>query len=495
MQIELPRASEISQAFASWRAVNPMLARMCVQHPLPHNALRHFGLTVLAQGQSDLAINVLKAALALARDDVVLWNDLAGALYRAGRREEAQAAQRASLDRDSAQPQGWLLLAAIDSSLGDDAAAESGYRTALKLDPHLAEAAFGLGIVCFQQRRFADCVKWLRQSIADGGHNMGLYVCLGQALFLLGDFGQAVSALQTATSFPSCDGAVVEKLAQLKLIETCVRMDAAAAVETYRRAAGPHARDIDRVTGTAFHFLSGFGYHEAAIALGEWRLARRPDDTVQSYLLAALRGAPLERSPDAYLVAHFDGFAETFEAKLVDALGYRVPEKLHALLAKTGRSFANMLDLGCGTGLCAPLLCQIGQRLTGVDLSRRMLEKAAGRALYDDLVEAEAGDFLDHAVTRFDLVTAADFVLYFGDLAPIFAKVAKVLETGGIFAFNVETTAADFHILPSGRFAHAVSYVEAVAAKDFELITSQTTTLRLEAAQPVTGALMLLQRR
>jgi predicted TPR repeat methyltransferase len=495
MQIELPRASDISQAFAGWRAANPVLARMCQQHPLPHEALRHFGLTVLAQGQSDLAINVMKAALALARDDVILWNDLAGALYRAGRREEAQAAQRTSLDRDSAQPQGWLLLAAIDSSLGNDSAAESGYRTALKLDPHLAEAAFGLGIICFQQRRFADCVKWLRQSIADGGHNMGLYVCLGQALFLLGDFAQAVSALQTATNLFSCDGMVVEKLAQLKLIETCVRQDAARAVETYVNVAGPHARDIDHVTGTAFHFLSGFGYHDAAIRLGEWRLARRPDDTVQAYLLAALRGAPLARSPDTYLVTYFDGFAETFEAKLVGTLGYRVPEKLHALLVETDIRFTNMLDLGCGTGLCAPLLREIGTRLTGVDLSRRMLEKAAGRALYDDLVEAEAGDFLDHITARFDLVMAADFLIYFGDLAQIFASVARVLETGGMFAFNIETTAADFHILPSGRFAHAMSYIESLAAQNFETVTSQTTMLRLEAAQPVAGALILLRRR
>jgi predicted TPR repeat methyltransferase len=70
-----------------------------------------------------------------------------------------------------------------------------------------------------------------------------------------------------------------------------------------------------------------------------------------------------------------------------------------------------------------------------------------------------------------------------------------VLETGGIFAFNIETTAADFHILPSGRFAHAMSYIESLAAQNFETVTSQTTMLRLEAAQPVAGALILLRRR
>ena len=175
-----------------------LLDRLCVRYAQPQDALRHLGLTLLTQGQVDPALGFLKAALALAPQDTVLWNELAGAFYRTGQQAEACAAQRASLALDTAQPQAWLLLAAIESNLGDDTAAESHYLTALALDPHLAEAAFGLGVIAFQRRRFTDAVKWLRQSIADGGHNMGLYVCLAQALFLLGDFAQPLIAFQTA---------------------------------------------------------------------------------------------------------------------------------------------------------------------------------------------------------------------------------------------------------------------------------------------------------
>ena len=495
MQIELPEASAISAALTTWRAANSLLDRLCVRYAQPQDALRHLGLTLLTQGQVDPALGFLKAALALAPQDTVLWNELAGAFYRTGQQAEACAAQRASLALDTAQPQAWLLLAAIESNLGDDTAAESHYLTALALDPHLAEAAFGLGVIAFQRRRFTDAVKWLRQSIADGGHNMGLYVCLAQALFLLGDFAQALIALQTAASFPACDGIVIEKLAQLRLIETCIREGAEPALAVYREVAGPHARDIDKVATIAFQFLSGFGYGEAAIKLGQWRLARNPDDVTLRYLLAALRSEPLARAPDDYLVAHFDGFADTFESKLVGSLAYRVPEKLHALLAKTGRHFGAILDLGCGTGLCAPFLKQMGDRLTGVDLSRRMLEKAGARAIYDDLVEAEAGDFLDHVKARFDLVVASDSIIYFGDLTAIFEKIARVLEPGGLFAFNTEAAEAGFHVRPSGRFAHAASYVETVAARDFTVVEMQTAVLRLEAAQPLDGVLVLLQRR
>ena len=494
MQIQLPQAAEIGAALSGWRAANPVVDRMCIRYPEPHEALRHLGLSLLVQEKIDPAVGFLKAALALAPQEAALWNDLAGAFYRAGRQEEARAAQRTSLDLNPAQPQAWLLLASVESNLGEDAAAELDYLTALRLDPHLAEAAFGLGLICFQRRRFADSVKWLRRSIADGGRNMGLYVCLGQALFLLGDFGEAVIALETAVRFPESDGAVVEKLAQLRLIESCVRENAEAAVTAYREIAGAHARDVDIVTLTAFQFLSGFGYREAAIKLGDWRLARNPEDAMQTYLLAALRSEALVRAPDNYLVAYFDEFAETFESKLVNALDYHVPEKLYAMLAKSGRRFANVLDLGCGTGLCAPFLRQLGARLIGVDLSRRMLEKASARALYNDLIEAEAGDFLDNCTERFDLVVAADFLPYFGDLATLFEKIARVLKPGGLLAFNAETAERDFCILPSGRFAHATSYIDAAAAANFTCADLQQTMIRLEAAKPVDGVLVVLQR-
>ncbi|HKH81746.1 MAG TPA: methyltransferase domain-containing protein [Methylovirgula sp.] len=495
MQIELPAASEIDAALAGWRAANSSLNRMFDQHPAPHEALRRFGLTLWAKGHIETAIGVLKAAIALAPEETALWNDLAGAFYASARLEEARAAQHISLEKDPAQPQAWLLLATLDNGAGSLTAAERGYLTALKLDPHLPDASFGLGVIYFQQRRFADAVTQLRKSIADGGHNMGLYVCLGQALFLQGDFSGAVSALSVAASFTPSDGKVIEKFAKLRLIETAVRGSADEAIAVYREVAGPYAEDIDAVTAPAFHFLSGFGYRDAAIRLGRARLAHKPADAIQRYLLAALEGARVARAPDDYLLAYFDGFAETFEAKLVGALGYRVPEHLHALLAASGRRFANMLDLGCGTGLAGPLLREFGGRLTGVDLSSRMLEKAAARELYDRLVESEVGRFLAQTKETFDLVLAADLFVYFGDLTGLLGEIARAMQQDGLLAFNVETTRADFAVLPSGRFAHAVAYIEAVSRSDFDILEIRETMIRLEANKPVAGVLVILQRR
>ena len=46
---------------------------------------------------------------------------------------------------------------------------------------------------------------------------------------------------------------------------------------------------------------------------------------------------------------------------------------------------AYILDAGCGTGLCGPLVAPHAQRLTGVDLSAGMLAQASEKGVYDEL--------------------------------------------------------------------------------------------------------------
>ncbi|HLH12636.1 MAG TPA: tetratricopeptide repeat protein [Methylovirgula sp.] len=495
MQIELPAAQSVDHALAGWRALSPSLDDMLVRHP-PHQALRQFGLTLWAKGEAEAAIGIFKSAIALAPHEAALWSDLAGALYTLGRTGEARTAQHLALERDPTQAQGWLMMATLDSGAGDLKSAESFYLTALRLDPNLADASFGLGVLYFQQRRFDEAIAQLRKAMDGGGKGLGLFVCLGQALFLTGDFSGAIAVLTIAARSAPGDGKIAEKLARLRLIEAVIHGSAEEAIAVYRQAAGPHADDIDGVTATAFHFLSGFGHREAAIKLGRARLERKPDDPMQAYLLAALEKAPLARAPDDYLAAYFDNFADGFESKLVDVLNYRVPEELAAILAHAGRNFENMLDLGCGTGLSAPLLRPLGAKLTGVDLSPRMLAKAAARGLYDRLIEQEVGGFLCETQETYDLIVAADLLVYFGDLQFLFASLAKVMRAGGLLAFNVETTnEADFLVLPSGRFAHARDYIERLAGADFTLVELRETTIRLEANSPVAGLLVVFGRR
>ena len=82
-----------------------------------------------------------------------------------------------------------------------------------------------------------------------------------------------------------------------------------------------------------------------------------------------------------------------------------------------------------------------------------MLDEARKRALYQQLVKAEAVEFLARYSRRFDLVFAADMLVYLGDLQQLFDAVAGAIAPDGLFAVSIETTEdEDYKILPSGRF-------------------------------------------
>jgi predicted TPR repeat methyltransferase len=217
---------------------------------------------------------------------------------------------------------------------------------------------------------------------------------------------------------------------------------------------------------------------------------------VQRYLLDAVGGQTHDRAPAAYVEAHFDEFAEGFDNKLVDILGYKVPQQLADMVASCRPTLATILDLGCGTGLAAEPLGRFGARLTGIDLSEKMLAIATRRNAYHDLIKADVVSYLADSPRSFDLVFAADLLIYLGRLEELIGLIARVLPAGGLFAASIEGAGhGDFTLLSSGRFAHNETYFETCAAKDFEIACKENSELRLEAGRPALGTLYVLRRR
>lgn len=206
----------------------------------------------------------------------------------------------------------------------------------------------------------------------------------------------------------------------------------------------------------------------------------------------------LDRSPSSYIVEYFESFAHGFDAKLIGVLRYDVPEKICSLVreATPANHKYDAFDAGCGTGLCGPLLRPFANELIGVDLSPKMLEQAAKRSVYDHLMCEDLTAFLSRSPGHFDLVVAADVVVYLGDLSAIFAAAATAVRAGGLFAFSTESwTGKKYRLQPSGRFVHAPQYVRSLAGPAFAEHVCVETTIRLEAAAPVFGDLFVFQRR
>jgi predicted TPR repeat methyltransferase len=160
---------------------------------------------------------------------------------------------------------------------------------------------------------------------------------------------------------------------------------------------------------------------------------------------------------------------------------------------------ADILDAGCGTGLCGPYLQKLSSSIVGVDLSKNMLRRAEARGLYAELVEGELVAFMQSHPASFDLLLSADTLVYFGPLEDVMQGARRCLRPGGYLAFSLERAesagACGYLLTQSGRYAHDLDYVEACAsAAGFNILAAESATLRTEANKPVAGLLFVAQR-
>jgi predicted TPR repeat methyltransferase len=253
-------------------------------------------------------------------------------------------------------------------------------------------------------------------------------------------------------------------------------------------------------------YLEKAGRGDAAIEAYRRTLALDPDDIFGAALKLALLGdgSVPDRPPSRYVERLFDDYADRFESALVDKLDYNVPQKLAALVASTGRRYEHAVDLGCGTGLLGPEIRANVDRLEGFDLSQNMLAKAAEKRVYDSLAQADlslapelSGVFADAPRHRADLVTAADVLMYLGNLESVFAIVGELAASGADIAFSVEDAGdgEGFHLAPSLRYAHSESYVRMLLARHgLQILATVKSVIRKDGGKPVSGILFLTRK-
>jgi predicted TPR repeat methyltransferase len=253
--------------------------------------------------------------------------------------------------------------------------------------------------------------------------------------------------------------------------------------------------------GVSFYFLGRLD--KAAETYRAW-LNEDPANPIAEHMLAACsqRDVPI-RASDGYIERHFDRYANTFDHNLVDSLHYRGPEMIRIGLNHIGaptRQYS-IVDIGCGTGMCGPVLSPYSNRLVGVDLAGKMLEKASTTGCYNLLVKAEIGTYLATSPHQCDVVVAADTMIYFGDLQPIFNLVAEALHQGGYYVFTVEVLdplqvgTLGYQLHASGRYRHGCNYViRRLAQANMQLLHHSYHALRQEIGEEVTGILFVAQK-
>lgn len=225
----------------------------------------------------------------------------------------------------------------------------------------------------------------------------------------------------------------------------------------------------------------------------------QPQNTSIEHLLKLLKkDQNLLISPPEYLKSLFDYYADHYEPHLLNTLDYQVPEVLHQAWVNTGKLMnkkLDILDLGCGTGLCGEVFKFQATKLVGVDLSSKMLAIAAEKKIYDELICEDFITYLSKERATYDLILAGDVLVYIGDLSATFQYIRQALRPQGLAVFNVEISEKeDYLINPSGRFSHKQSSLENLARNNgLSLVYCQKAVTRLQDNKPVTGQIYVLE--
>jgi predicted TPR repeat methyltransferase len=404
------------------------------------------------------------------------------------------------------------------------AEAEELYRRVLETAPNHPQALHYAGVLAHQQGRHEEAIALVEKSLTLEPDRADNYNNLGIILQSVGKFEQAIDAYERAISLDSRHANAYSNLGVL-LRATGQPSEAEAA---YRTAIELNPEHIDAYTNLGI-LLNGLKRTEEAAAcyckvitlrpkhrearrllalahcvLGdvdeavrifeEW-LSEEPDHPIARHMLAACtkRDVPA-RASNGFIEQTFDSFAGSFESKLA-RLSYRAPALIAAALQDAGLEPCrglDVLDAGCGTGLCGALIAPYARRLVGVDLSDGMLAHAREKKIYDVLSKAELTEYLRNSRNAFDLIVSADTLVYFGALVSVLEAAAGALRPRGLLVFTLEHAAGqpagfEYRLELHGRYSHGRDYVERLL-RTFQLVPHiAEAELRMESGAPVNG--------
>jgi len=372
--------------------------------------------------------------------------------------------------------------------------AESIYLDLLQKQPNDVDALHYLGVLRMRQGRLDEAIDFVKRALKLAPHNADAWNNLGNMLLTGNNEKAAEFAYTYATNQKPDYAEAWYNLANL-LRRQRRRNEA---VKCYRRVIELNPRFAGAYENIALLFLRIGRPDLTADVYRRW-LTVEPDNPIARHMAAAYsnEAAPV-RAEDEYVAKIFDRFADTFDEALAK-LHYAAPGLLTAALTEvipfTERRLV-VLDAGCGTGLCGPLLRSSARQLVGVDLSAGMLAKARERQVYDELHGSELVAFMRAHPREYDVVISADTLVYFGALEDVTNAAASALKPGGVLAFTVEAepvgSAEKFRLHQSGRYSHSSDYVrEYLEAAGFAVLLIEGAVLRKEGGLDMLGHVVL----
>ena len=384
------------------------------------------------------------------------------ARHQLGDSDEAIELLQNSLERAPGNVNAINNLGNIFSEVGELARAEECYRKVLELAPRHTDTLINIAVAQRGLGKAGEALEVIKKAIEIDPEHPLAWHNLGNAYRDLKKFDEALSAYRESERLEPISAKASLEIARILVL-------------------------IDK--------------KDEAIEVVERVLTREPDNAIAHHMMASLGVADLpDRASDDYVRDTFDSFAGSFDEALA-RLDYMAPRLVaDEVLAFAGDRKLDMLDIGCGTGLCGPLLRPVARRLVGVDLSAPMLAQAKRRRVYDQLAEAELTEYLRQADAQYDAIICVDTLVYFGKIEDAVAAAATRLCAGGCLVFTVERHGEDvseeaYRLQHHGRYSHSDGYISAtVSAAGLELVRLEHIVPRMESGEKVSGALVVARK-
>ena len=495
-----------------------------------HEATYHNSLGTIYRrlSECDKAIKAYQKAIKIQPNYAIAYNNLGNVFYKQKKMTAAKQAYEKAIALKNNYSDAHVNLGILLTELENDTDAMVHLKKALEINPALFAALNQLSDLYLRHEQYDDAIALLSTSLSQSPKDLELNHRLGIAYFRKKDFDSAriqfEAVLMLDHKHPEVNQYIANTSLELGDHEKALRyyyiqLEKNPWFETYYNI-GVILMMKDRLKEALIYFDKAEQMEPNDIAtqlncgniylkkndidqaIHHYQKANaiKPNDAEIQHILSALTQQIIpDNAPPEYVSHLFDQYAAYYEKHLTDVLKYEVPEKIFKAVQLEYPFLSEcrwkIVDLGCGTGLCGALFKSCADQLIGVDLSDHMLQIAAQKNSYDELIEED----IVTALKRFsavDLILAADVFTYVGDLNPIFSQAVNALQTDGVFVFTVEKTAAENFILQTTiRYAHSKSYLDSlIALYHFEVLRFENIELRKQNNTPVEGYLVLLKK-
>lgn len=472
---------------------NALLAK----NPTDIEAIHLLGLIYAKTGHINKAVAQFKQAISLDPSQAIFHNNISNAYKILGELGYAKLHLTEALRLAPNNAESCNNLGSLHYTQGSIAEAIPLFEKAIRLNPNSFEAHYNLANCFVKQDLILQAISHYETVLKlKPSHN---YACLnlGLSYVMVHDYKNALPYLEKALEY-SPDAIEVEgHLADAYLNEGITDK----AIIHFKSVVTKDPNRADWQHNLAVLYLRANDKENAKVHFAK-ALTLDPNNGTAKHMLSALNAENIKTAPQEYVQKLFDQYATYYDQHVKQTLKYNVPQLLREHVNKFITHFTtqqNILDLGCGTGICGVYFRDLARFLVGVDLSSAMLEQASILGAYDalcccDILESIPGQAQEY----FELVLAADVFVYIGELDVIFSNINSCLKNNGLLAFSVEEhlNSDSYKVQTSGRFAHSQQYILELANKyNFHIEVNEEITPRIQNGESVKGRLFILRKK